>query len=588
MASKRVITPEHIDKVITRNLKRLRKPGVLTVRPGFEIRKHQLTGKQAIVATVNLKTKSLPRNELLPAMINNIPVDVREGTAHQRLRAHDAAAAALSLAFGRPEQKEPVWPLEREMPSGHLLNDPQSSTQQQLATTRQQRPMLTQALQAHSAKNQIPYVAAPNTPLTPFTTTATITAHVSPDAALKTLTQFLQGTQHTLVIGMYDFTSGPILGIFESVLTGGKTLQMVLDNPPPNHTRNQTDTQTVQELEAAMGGRARIVRALAGDDVFADAIMFTTSYHIKVIVRDGSAVWISSGNLNNSNQPDLAHPPATEDRDWHVIIEDAQLSKVFTAYLDQDFKSASQHQAAPPAALASAVADAHAKAAAEANPAPAAVAAAKGGKLVPAQVFPNVQVKITPLLTPDTVGPQKNGQYLTNIISLINGAKHKLYIQLQYIEASSGTGDDFDKLLRAIRERVAAGVEVRLIESQQFGEKWAEKMKSQGVDLTANIFLQPDVHNKGFVVDSSTVVVSSQNFSPAGVQTNRDAGVIIESAPIAQYFEKVFLADLKTRAKPFDPNAPALKVKPAGGSTPHSKKKGPAKPKVKAHAVGRR
>jgi phosphatidylserine/phosphatidylglycerophosphate/cardiolipin synthase-like enzyme len=56
---------------------------------------------------------------------------------------------------------------------------------------------------------------------------------------------------------------------------------------------------------------------------------------------------------------------------------------------------------------------------------------------------------------------------------------------------------------------------------------------------------------EGFVIDSSAVVVSSQNFSPDGIQCNRDAGVIIESAPIAQYFENVFLADWNNKAKPF-------------------------------------
>ena len=94
-------------------------------------------------------------------------------------------------------------------------------------------------------------------------------------------------------------------------------------------------------------------------------------------------------------------------------------------------------------------------------------------------------------------------------------------------------------------------VDVKLIESSDYGEAWAEKMKDAGVDPTANISLQPNVHNKGFVIDSRVVVVSSQNFSPDGIQFNRDAGVIIESAPIAQYFENVFLADWNNKAKPF-------------------------------------
>ena len=113
---------------------------------------------------------------------------------------------------------------------------------------------------------------------------------------------------------------------------------------------------------------------------------------------------------------------------------------------------------------------------------------------------------------------------------------------------------DYNALLQSIADRVKKGVDVRLIEDQQNGEMWAEKMKASGVDLTANIQLQPspNVHNKGFVVDSNIVVVSSQNFSPAGVQTNRDAGVIIESPVIAQHFEPVFLSDWN-RLKPFAP-----------------------------------
>jgi hypothetical protein len=131
-------------------------------------------------------------------------------------------------------------------------------------------------------------------------------------------------------------------------LSGTRTLQMVLDNPPtrPNPTHDQTDTQTVKELEDQLQGRAHIARALAGDDVFVSKFMFPSSYHIKVIVRDGNAFWLSSGNLNNTNQPDLASPPATEDRDWHVIVQDAELAQTFSAFLNQDFLSASEYQIA--------------------------------------------------------------------------------------------------------------------------------------------------------------------------------------------------------------------------------------------------
>jgi phosphatidylserine/phosphatidylglycerophosphate/cardiolipin synthase-like enzyme len=137
-------------------------------------------------------------------------------------------------------------------------------------------------------------------------------------------------------------------------------------------------------------------------------------------------------------------------------------------------------------------------------------------------------------------------------------------------------------LLQAIADRVKAGVDVRLIENGEYGEKWGEKMKQAGVDLTANIRMQPNVHNKGFVVDSSTAVVSSQNFSPAGIEQNRDAGVIIEYPPIAQYFEKIFVSDWNG-AKPFVAT---------GGKQSNAKKSGtkaaPAKRSKKATPRGKK
>jgi phosphatidylserine/phosphatidylglycerophosphate/cardiolipin synthase-like enzyme len=568
---KTALTPSAIDRTIRQSLAKLRKPGVLTVRPGFEIANHQLTGKRAIVATVHTKTSDLPAGQLLPRAIDGIAVDVREATPHQRLRANDPAAAAVTQTFGRPQDKEPVWPLEREMPSGQLLNSPKSKTQQALANFAARQPVVAKALAAHAAKPKIMYVPAPGEPLNPVQSTTTIIAHVSPDAGFTTLTAFLEGTQQSLVVGMYDFTSGPILALFKTVLTGSKTLQMVLDNPPPNATRDQLDSQTVQELDAALGSRSRIVRALAGDDSLVSAEMFPTSYHIKVMVRDNAVLWLSSGNLNNSNQPDSSSPPKTEDRDWHVIIEDQTLANLFEAYLNQDFKSAKAYQIAESPALTEAVADAAAKLAAETNPPQAAAPAPKPTAPVAAKTFANISVKVTPLLTPDTLPPGTEGQYVTNMIKLIASAKKTLYVQLQYIEASLPTGV-YPTLLQAIAARVAAGVDVRLIESLEFGEAWAEKMKDSGVDLTANISLQPNVHNKGFVIDSSIVVVSSQNFSPDGIQLNRDAGVIIENAPVAQYFENVFLADWNNKAKPFV-------AKSAGAPEPTPKTKTKAKPK---------
>jgi hypothetical protein len=105
MPSKTAPSPNSIDQTIRKNLTKLRKPGVLTVRPGYEIAGHQLTGKRAIVATVHTKKVSLPKSDLLPNSIDGIPVDVREASPYQRLRKYDPASADLAQAYGRPETK---------------------------------------------------------------------------------------------------------------------------------------------------------------------------------------------------------------------------------------------------------------------------------------------------------------------------------------------------------------------------------------------------------------------------------------------------------------------------------------------------
>jgi phosphatidylserine/phosphatidylglycerophosphate/cardiolipin synthase-like enzyme len=65
----------------------------------------------------------------------------------------------------------------------------------------------------------------------------------------------------------------------------------------------------------------------------------------------------------------------------------------------------------------------------------------------------------------------------------------------------------------------------------------------------ANVRIQNNVHNKGFVFDHKKVVVSSMNWSGEGVLENRDAGVLIENATAAQYFEAIFLDDWSNHAK---------------------------------------
>ncbi|MDO3626279.1 phospholipase D-like domain-containing protein [Mucilaginibacter sp. BT774] len=531
------ISLEHIDDLIRRNLSSFNKKGVLTVRPGFEISNAWPTGRQAIVATVDKKSKSVPDSERLPDSIGNIPVDVREATGLQRLKVKSPAKFDLAKFHMRSEIREPDWPFERALPGGNVLP----------VNSHTSKPL---GLQTKAKKTQIDYKAPAGTTLSEFDGKTTIIACASPDAGHDVLVDFLKQTASDLTIGMYDFTSADLL---TNVIAAskGKTLKMVLDHPPRNKTADQTDEQTRDDILAA-NTKAAINWALTRNDPVVNEWIYPSAYHIKVVVRDSSIFWLSSGNFNNSNEPNhhSTKPIKNIDRDWHVIVMNDKLAKLYKAFIDNDFAVAQGGQGQGDEVqhhlINNALDDLKAESAQSASTRTPRLAATPSSAFA-AQTFTDVPVKIQPLLTPDK--GTNTTMYIDHVLDLINSATSKLYIQTQYIHPSEKEEDkDFMKLLTALQTAKSKGIDVRVILSQfENTGQWIEKM--QQLDLVSGILrLQENVHNKGIVVDSKVVMVSSENWSADGTLRNRDAGLIISNADIAQYFEKIFLFDWDNKA----------------------------------------
>ncbi|MGA8755843.1 MAG: phospholipase D-like domain-containing protein, partial [Stellaceae bacterium] len=402
-------------------------------------------------------------------------------------------------------------------------------------------------------KEQIPYDPAPP-PLDPITDRLSVICHASPDAGWPTLKAFFERIQQKLTVGIYDFTSAHILSGLENALTSGgnnRALSLVLDHPTRNPSADQSDEQTEESLKSDLANSLSFAWAPVRSSPEVREWIFPSAYHIKVAVRDSGEMWLSSGNWNNSNQPedaplndpDPAHAAETfkkSDRDWHVIIASPQLAQLYEAYLLNDEKSALPAQGR---AMAAADLEAFAEQAfdlAETNPA-AAFTRAPMTFFAPLPV--TEQMTIQPLLTPDRAADDRTGMYAEKMLDLISNAQSSLYIQLQYIHPSNRAEDEaFTELLNAVAARAAAGVDVRIILSQWQNTQWMERLRAAGIN-TDLVRIQQGVHNKGFVVDHRKTVVSSQNWSGAGVLENRDAGLIIDNATIAQYFEKIFVHD---------------------------------------------
>ncbi|MFJ8896056.1 phospholipase D-like domain-containing protein [Leifsonia sp. NPDC102414] len=514
----RKVPADRIASVIRSHLDAFRVPGALSVRPGYLLTDGWITDQPAIVVTAARGAQLAGLRAALPGDVDGFPVDVRVASAAKQQSLSEPAAYARTAGPAPDRGAVPEFADELDLTgaSGGV------------------GAVVPHVAFAAAAKPQLAYTPPAGATLSPVSGTMTVTLSASPDSGWPTLGAFLSGVRETLTVGLYDFTSRHVLQTVETELAG-KTVRLVLDHPAKNPTADQTDEQTVAALTAAFGEHLANAWALDRMDPLAAAWIFPSAYHIKVAVRDSSAVWLSSGNWNNSNQPDIdpvntpgdADAARDGDRDWHVVIENEHLANTFEAFLLNDLAVAAAHQAAAPA------------------PVPAPALLAPLATTPPYQRFfaadtHRRRLTVTPLLTPDA------GSYAPHILDLIRSATTSLLMQFQYIELPktvTAAAADFVALVRAVVERQDAGVDVRIIMSQFETAGYLEKLQAEGLDVVNRVKLQNNVHNKGIVVDGRAALVSSQNWSPAGTLTNRDAGVILENAEIAAYFTGLFEHD---------------------------------------------
>ena len=303
----------------------------------------------------------------------------------------------------------------------------------------------------------------PNLPLVKETMEMTIC--VSPEAGWTELETFLGGTKKSLTVAMYQFTAPHIFEAIEAAVTpADRTFELILHPVPERPAKGGVKANDLDEekeiippLEKKMKTRfeqtwATLVSKKNPDGLFASA------YHIKVAVRDGNAFWLSSGNWQSSNQPNVHpfvdHPeklPAQfqrkYNRDYHAIISSKKLASIYEFYIKRDFEqSAAQAEAVSFAAPDLFVPEE------EEEP----IEFAKPTRLFkPLRL--NREVSVQPLLTPDN--------YAQQVLKLIKSATKSVWFQNQYINFR-GTEDDFTEfrlLVGALKDKIDKKLDVRII-----------------------------------------------------------------------------------------------------------------------------
>ena len=297
---------------------------VVTVRPGYQYP----TGGEAVPsAVVAVIPGSAPVSAQELQGQFGVPVLVTDATVEEQLAQIDAAP----VTFGTPASAN-VSALEA------MLRD--------------------EAVIAFAPPKRGTY-EPPDTPNLPLVEEKMgLTVCVSPEAGWSELESFLGGTRKRLTVAMYQFTAPHVFkAVEEAVTPGHRTFELVLHpfvEPPTKGVKEhdlKTKTEVLRPLDDEMRNRfehawATFKTAKRPDGLWASA------YHIKVAVRDGKAGWLSSGNWQSTNQPNVhlfgdgADPdqplpdgfPREYNREYHAIFESNTLAAIFEQYIRRDFE----------------------------------------------------------------------------------------------------------------------------------------------------------------------------------------------------------------------------------------------------------
>ena len=498
----------------------LRLPHVIDVRAGYKFVGGRITPTPAVVVIVDRKVDDIAMRDRVPPVVEGVVTDVAPADPFERLQA-------------RGQETTTIVP-----PRPRLLID-------------EIQPRGNEAFE--EALPMTTYEPPPNGDLSSVTGAMTITCHVSPDAGWKVLEPFLSATNDQIVLGMYDFTAPHIYRAARTLLKNENVSWTQTLGPkeslPTEDDVDSTKADDLTEKQVTTGlkrvGHDRFVNAFAHVGA---GKTFASAYHIKVAVRDRKAFWLSSGNWQSSNQPDIDFLDADADvqliprfnREWHVVIEHAPLAKTFQLYLEHDFKTASApdgEAALLPVQGPDLLIPVDEFLREEAAPAIEVFAPRKF------TFTSNQPLTVQPILTPDN--------YLDVVLKLLRKKpKSRLYFQNQSLNPVKDPEPEFAELMELLANYSQdENLDVRLI-FRNIGpvRKKLESLQAAGFNMR-RVRMQAGCHTKGIVIDSKTVLLGSHNFTNQGVNVNRDASVLMTNADIAQYYERVFLHDWEKLSK---------------------------------------
>ncbi|MFX1256161.1 MAG: phosphatidylserine/phosphatidylglycerophosphate/cardiolipin synthase family protein [Promethearchaeota archaeon] len=347
-------------------------------------------------------------------------------------------------------------------------------------------------------------VKAEYVPLIPdkFSGTKNITTFVAPDNAYSIITSYLRSAKKSIHLEVYSMSDYFLIKELYDAKARNTTMDIsiILSH---NHA-------SVYDRNNTLGSAYNLT--LSGISVYLSnsSLYFT---HAKFWIIDGFTTFIYSGNWAKT-----AIPTETNygNREWGIIVNDLEVSQYYENAFAQDLNISTAYAS---------------------NPADETEMTLniQTGNYLPQFTTQNYVENMTlqPIFSPD------NSE---NIIrGLLQSANTSILVQQQYIKTKWSTVTN--KFLQDLIDAKNRGVKVKVIvegRNTDDAEPLREVLLTEGISL---VYLDTRLewcHNKGIIIDNNITIISSINWSYQAVNYNREAGIVIYSTNITNYYKTIF------------------------------------------------
>jgi len=345
-----------------------------------------------------------------------------------------------------------------------------------------------------------------------------VTTFVSPDSTGEVFSSVLDRARQSVHVNVYEFTSTALAqDLIKSKQRGADVLVLIEGGPVGGISPEEKSVIWMMNRS----GIPVFIMAASGET--------KAPYrfdHAKYAVIDGRSVLLTSENFKASGIPPAGRKG---NRGWGVYLDDQALA----SYFEQVFLSDIRMKNSVPIAGVAGQNESFAQDPYTAEFAPGQFSGAR----------------VTPVIAPDT-------SYL--ILDLINSARGTIEIEQAYI--TNETATSLNPYLAAAINASRRGVQVRVLLDSYWYNIEEEKDNDEMVAFINRIAAEEHlplearcanldqnnlekIHNKGVIVDNRSTLISSINWNSNSPNFNREAGVIIDHAGVAQYYREVFEDD---------------------------------------------